>query len=174
MNINFSDLITTIIGALIGGLFSYLIVRVQLKYRERDKEDEQASNVATWLTDISDRQSSNDNYIKYDLVINNNSNLPIYNVLIISLSNKVNLHFQDIKFWDYELINYYPILTPGIKKDLINTKGSGIGVERPAVSILFTDVYGKYRYRNQLGQLTQLSTKEYDGLIVRLGYRPPL
>lgn len=173
MSINFSDLIITIVGSLVGGLFSYLIVRVQFKYKERDKEDEQAANVAAWLTDMSDEQPNNC-YIKYDLVINNNSNLPIYNVLVLSLSNRMSLGFQDIKYWDHELINYYPYLISGIKKDSINTSGSATGVERPAVSILFTDVHGKYRYRNQLGQLAQLSKEEYDALVVRLGYRPPL
>lgn len=33
----FSDLTTTTIGAFIGGLFSYLIVRIQLREKEKDK-----------------------------------------------------------------------------------------------------------------------------------------
>ncbi len=43
--INFSDLMTTIIGAFIGGLFSIWVVRLQLKSREKEKEADQASQL---------------------------------------------------------------------------------------------------------------------------------
>lgn len=172
--INFSDLMTTIIGAFIGGLFSIWVVKLQLKSREKEKEAEQASKIAAWLRGTS---NSNDQpkscFIRYDLIINNNSNLPIYNVLVLALSNKKYPYFQDIKSWDYNLINYYSFLVPGEKIDSINTYGSGLG-EYPMVSILFTDTNMRHWYRNQMGKLTQLNSQEYDELVKKLGYRPPL
>lgn len=172
--INFSDLMTTIIGAFIGGLFSIWVVRLQLKSREKEKKADQASQIAAWLTDISNSDYQSENYfIRYNLIINNNSNLPIYNVLVLALSNKKYLHFQDIEYWDYNLINYYSFLVPGEKIDSINTYGSGFG-EYPAVSILFTDSNTRHWYRNQMGKLTQLNSQEYDKLVKNLGYRPPL
>ena len=51
--INFSDLMTTIIGAFIGGLFSIWVVRLQLKSREKKKKLIKLPQIAAWLTDIS-------------------------------------------------------------------------------------------------------------------------
>lgn len=170
----FSDLTTTTIGAFIGGLFSYLIVRIQLREKEKDKMSEQASKVATWLTGIT--MSANIDipldYVLYDVVINNNSNLPIYNVLVLSLGNRSQLNYKDIEYQSF--VNYYPILVPGETKDTIGTNGSALGIERPATAILFTDSQEQYWYRNQVGKLDKLTEQEYDKLVVTLGYRPPL
>ncbi|EHJ53311.1 hypothetical protein [Streptococcus macacae] len=172
--INFSDLMTTIIGAFIGGLFSIWVVRLQLKSREKEREAKQASKIAAWLTGVSNSNDQSKNcFIRYNLIINNSSNLPIYNVLVLALSNKRYLHFQNIKYWDYNLINYYPFLAPGEKIDSIKTYGSGFS-EYPMVSILFTDTNMRHWYRNQMGKLTQLNAQEYDKLVKNLSYRPPL
>ena len=172
--INFSNLMTTIIGAFIGGLFSIGVARLQLKSIEKEKEAEQASKIAAWLTSVSNSDDQPKNcFIRSDLIINNNSHLPIYNVVVLALSNKKYLHFKDIKNWDDNLINYYSYLVPGEKIDSINTYGSGSG-ECPMVSILFTDTNTRDWYRNQIGKLTQLNSQEYDKLVKKLGYRPPL
>lgn len=172
--INFSNLMTTIIGAFIGGLFSIGVARLQLKSIEKEKEAEQASKIVAWLISVSNSDDQPKNcFIRYDLIINNNSHLPIYNVVVLALSNKKYLHFKDIKNWDDNLINYYSCLVPGEKIDSINTYGSGSG-ECPMVSILFTDTNTRHWYRNQIGKLTQLNSQEYDKLVKNLGYRPPL
>ncbi|WP_019790305.1 hypothetical protein [Streptococcus sobrinus] len=111
-------------------------------------------------------------YVLYDVVINNNSNLPIYNVLVLSLGNRSQLNYKDIEYQSF--VNYYPILVPGETKDTIRTNGSALGIERPATAMLFTDSQEQHWYRNQVGKLDKLTEQEYDKLVVTLGYRPPL
>ncbi|MGT2912216.1 Uncharacterised protein [Streptococcus criceti] len=169
MRIIFTNLITTVIGAFIGGLFSLWIVKIQLQAKENEKKAEQANKIAAWI-DIESLVSENAQH----LVLRNASDLPVYDVLILVVNNRTPKDYKEIQPKDFISFKIYSLLEPAEKTDGVRTGGKASGGQRPMVAILFTDSLMQHWYRNQFGKLMLLSDAEYNALIKNLGFRPPL
>lgn len=150
---------------------NFKIMKKQFEQQDEDRLKEQSNKVGTWIDGISKHEENMSEYYLYsDTKVSNQSNLPIYNVFVFSMSNNGSGNFEEISQTFYSngnyLRHYYvwtQIIPTGISTIQLPTQGSAMGGQHPAASILFTDQNGHGWYRNTMGQLSQ-----HDNYILQL------
>lgn len=136
-------------------------INKQTDERNRDLEKEQASKVSGWLegknSDILEKEEKgkNVNAVLDNANIRNYSDLPIYNVYLLSSNMKSNDDLMTMSITHYV---HFDIIPPGDKNITVGTAGSG-GGDRSALVLLFVDSKGVIWFRTTKGGLIKMDRK---------------
>lgn len=122
-----------------------------------DKENlqEQASKIAAWNGGINDKS-------KLTVTLSNNSDMPIYNVILATIDSKLDYGFKSIEqiIRDSSTTNtqYFKMLrvvSPGKHQYVFYGQDSDMGGGAPMIAILFTDTRNHGWLRSIDGKLIQ-------------------
>ena len=162
------------IGTVSAVVVAYWQIKKQTDDRNSDIEKEQASQISGWITEevpaIKDLPKlSNTVYATSNF--RNNSDLPIYNVYLLSSHIKSSESPKDIRISHYV---HFDIIPPGDKKVVIGTMGSAMGGDYPALGLLFMDFRGVLWLRTTKGKLLKMENDKFNEFIqnTKLGAGP--
>lgn len=143
-----------------GLLFSMYQLYVLRKKENEEKKIEQAKKIAVW-SDGKSIPGEIEGTLEESVTVNNNSELPIYEVLIFIISSKSLEEIEKTNFYfgngsigaNAGYYKYFRLIPPGLQEINVNSGGSAMGGERSVPVIFFKDTSGNGWYRNHNGKL---------------------
>lgn len=162
------------IGTVSAVIVAYWQIKKQADDRNSDMEKEQASQISGWITGEAPNTENFpvlDNTIYATSNFRNNSDLPIYNVHLLSSHMKSSEDTKDMRVSHYV---HFDIIPPGDKKVVVGTMGSGMGGDHPALALLFMDSRGVLWLRTTKGKLLKMGNDDFNEFIlnIKLGAGP--
>ena len=152
------------IGTVLAVVVALWQIKKQSDERNSDLEKEQASKVSGWISGGNPEiEEDRVNAVYTNANIRNNSNLPIYNVYLLSSHMRANDDPMTMSISHYV---HFDIIPPGDENVLVGTAGSG-GGDHPALALLFGDSKGAIWFRTTKGGLMKLDRKTFDELLKR-------
>lgn len=159
----------TAIGA-IGTILAVIVALYQIikqgKERNETLEIEQASKVSAWFTNepVVFNVDIDVNGVPANVIIQNNSGLPIYDVFLLSSYWNASDVISEAHVTHFI---HYKLIEPDKKNDIVmKTAGSGAGTH-PALAILFRDSSDKIWYRSPKGKLSKISREEFNSFLMK-------
>lgn len=123
-------------------------------FQKENSKKELANKIAVW---DADRNSNGNN--KNEIIIQNDSNLPIYDVSVFIVRNdNKNTSIKKLKI-DKNEYSFAEVFPPNKTNIFLNGKPD-IGPKHDNVAIIFKDANGNYWYRDVRGNLKSISKKE--------------
>lgn len=166
--------ITTLV-AVLGLVYSLFESVRDRKIRTKESLKDQAKKIACWIKkEIPESivENSPDTTTYQIYTVNNNSDLPIYNVFLFSVFNKDEDSIKNIKnAIEKHQYSYYEIIAPGQldSTPIINNHSAGGGRGIPCLT--FIDASGNAWFRSKYGKLELI--KNYENKLAEFGlYRP--
>ena len=162
-----------------GLLFSIYQLYVLRKKENEEKKIEQAKKIAVW-SDGTSKPGEIKGTLEESVTVNNNSELPIFEVLIFIISSKSSEEIETTNFIfgngsigaNAGYYKYFRLIPPGLQEIKVNSGGSAMGGERSVPVIFFKDTSGNGWYRNHNGKL--ISKDNYLEYLREVGLPNPI
>ncbi|MFS7000423.1 hypothetical protein AB6819_06020 [Carnobacterium maltaromaticum] len=162
-----------------GLFFSIYQLYVLRKKENEEKKIEQAKKIAVW-SDGTSKPGEIKGTLEESVTVNNNSELPIFEVLIFIISSKSLEEIETTNFYfgmgtigaNPGYYKYFRVIPPGLKEIKVNSGGSAMGGDRPVPVIFFKDTSGNGWYRNHNGKL--ISKDNYLEYLRTIGLPNPI
>lgn len=171
--------ITTLV-AVFGLIYSLHESAKDRKIRTQESFKEQAKKVACWTKENAAKESAAKDVAAgfsgtspyQTFTINNNSELPIYNVFIFSVYNKGEDSINNIKnAIELKQYSYHEIIAPGKLDDNSLLKNSSSGGGRSIPCLTFNDASGHAWFRSKHGRLEPI--ENYTNKLNEFGLHQP-
>lgn len=130
----------------------------QQKQKKESDERSQALNVSGWFDGYTD-PAADRSFPRARVTIVNSSNIPVYQMFIFMVPNKVEIKFENLENFgngSVHMLKYLELVKPGETNTEVNASGNFAGGGHDAVSMLFKDTSSVYWYRSNYGTLEKL------------------
>lgn len=97
-------------------------------------------------------------YLAYKVIIQNSSTVPVYDVYVLSTSNRKPDDLKRINIIP-EFTKHIDTLKPGSNYLKVKTAGSSMGGVRPEIALIFRDSDSRYWFRGPHGRLVLVAEK---------------
>ena len=141
-----------------------------MKKREEElREQEQANNVSCWLTGkpVEQQAGQINSYVLTQALVKNNSELPIYDAVLLVVDSKSEEEFAS-KSAEYLMLKER--ILPGETTLVLPTPGPAMGGRHPELAIVFRDINGIFWYRSWKGKLCKLKYKGKQDIYTALNF----
>lgn len=134
----------------------------QQRQKKESDERSQALNISGWFDDYTD-PTADRSFPRARVTIVNSSNIPVYQMFIFMVPNKVEAKFENLKDFgngSVHMLKYLELVKPGATNTEVNAGGNFAGGGHDSVAILFKDTSSVYWYRSNYGTLEKLDSKQ--------------